>query len=494
MSFVRKLAGQTAIYGIPSIVGRLINFLLVFLFTQYFVPEIFAAHTEFYAYAAFFLVLIPHGMETAFFNFMRRDEQLAKVFTTSIISVAVISLLFLLVIALNASEIALFMGYPDHPEYVNWFAVILFFDVMAMIPFALLRHLQKAKTFALIRSIGIALNIALNLLFIVFFPRWFSGPSLFYEPSIGIGYVFIANLISSGVMFLMLVPQSFRHIGAFDLNLWKGMMKYAWPLVFVGLAGIVNETFDRVVMDKLLPDASRKFDIGVYGAFYKLSIIVTIFIQAFRYAAEPFFFERAKNEDAKSVYATVMTYFIAVCLFISLGTLLFLDVIAPLAIRQQAYFDHPDGMTIVPILLMANVFLGAVYNLSIWYKVKERTDLGAWISIGGALITIALLILFVPVYGFIAAAYTTLIVYGLMAVASFWIGSKYYPVPYELGKIFLMFLGASIIYLVDKQLFNTGIEPHSIFELSLRSIMMKLGMILAYMLLLYRVVIGRKKP
>lgn len=490
MSILKKLAGQTAIYGIPSIVGRLINFLLVFLFTEYFKPEIFAAHTEFYAYAAFFLVLLPHGMETAFFNFLRRGEELSKVFTTTIVSVLSTGGLFLVFCWVFAGSIADFMEYPSHPEYVRWFAFILFADVLAMLPFAKLRHLQKAKKFAMIRSANIVLNIGFNILFIVFFPIWFSGGNWFYDPSIGIGYVFIANLIASVLTMLMLLPTTLSSISVFDKELWIKMLKYSWPLVFVGLAGIVNETLDRAVMGKLLTGDQVKFEIGVYGAFYKLSIIVTLFIQAFRYAAEPFFFERAKEQDAKKVYASVMNYFVAVCMLIALATLVFLNDIAPLAIRQQAYFDHPDALKIVPILLLANIFLGVIYNLSIWYKVEEKTTLGAAISIGGAVLTVILLLSFIPTYGFIAAAYTTLIVYFLMSVASYIIGQKYYPVPYEINKLSVMFFSAIILYLLDKIWLTSLYSTIDVWILY----MIKAAIVMAYSAIVYRVVIRGKKP
>lgn len=430
-------------------------------------------------------------METAFFNFLRKGEDLTKVFTTGLASVVFAGLIFLLLCFGFAQSVANFMEYPDNPEYVQWFAFILFADVLAMLPFAKLRHLSKAKQFATIRSLNIFLNVGLNVLFIVYFPRWFNaGETWIYDPTIGIGYVFMANLIASVLTLLLLTPTTIRSLGSFDAVLWKQMIKYSWPLVFVGLAGIVNETFDRAVMGKLLTGDNVKFEIGVYGAFYKLSIIVTLFIQAFRYAAEPFFFERSKGQDAKKVYADVMNYFVAVCMFISLGTLVFLDVIAPLAIRQQAFFDHPDALKIVPILLLANTFLGMIYNLSIWYKVEEKTSLGAAISIGGAILTIVLLLSFIPRYGFIAAAYTTLIVYFFMTVASYLIGKKYYPVPYELNKIGLLMISALTMYIADYQwlesiyanMSNTGIYS------------LKTLFVMSYSVIVYLVVIRGKKP
>ncbi len=494
MSIIKKLAGQTAIYGIPSIVGRLINFLLVFLFTEYFSPEIFAAHTEFYAYAAFFLVILPHGMETAYFNFMRKDGDHKSVFTTAFLSVCIASVIFLVLAILFSQGIANFMNYPERAEYVRWFALILAFDAISSLPFAQLRQLEKAKMFAAIRSSGIILNVGLNVLFIVFFPRWFAENEVwFYREDIGIGYVFIANLIASAAMMIMLIPHSIRSLGIFDRELWKSMLRYAAPLILVGLAGIVNETFDRAAMDKLLSTENPKFDIGVYGAFYKLSIIITIFIQAFRYAAEPFFFDRSKDLDAKLVYARVMNYFIWVCLFIALATMLFFDLIAPLAIRQDAYFEHADGIAIVPILLLANVFLGALYNLSIWYKVEEKTRIGAWISIAGAITTIVLLVTLLPNYGIIAAAWTTLFVYAGMAVLSYLYGQKHYPVPYDILKIGLMFLAAFCLFYTDQLLFGSysvqlveAVHDFKYFGL-------KTLTLVGFMAVAYSVVIGFKK-
>ena len=433
-------------------------------------------------------------METAYFNFLRKGEDRSRVFSTAFYSVLVVGLLFLMLVLLTNRGIAQFMNYPDHPEYVRWFAFILFFDVLSSIPFAQLRHLEKAKHFAGIRSLGIIVNVALNILFIVYFPKWYGGTeSWFYSDDIGIGYVFIANLIASGLMLILLIPHSLSALGKFDRALWRKMIRYASPLILVGLAGIVNETFDRAIMDKLLTTSNPKYDIGVYGAFYKLSIIITIFVQAFRYAAEPFFFERAKEEDAKLVYARVMNYFVWVCLFIGLSTLLFLDLIAPLAIRQSAYFEHADALRIVPILLLANVFLGILYNLSIWYKVEEKTQLGAWISIGGATVTVLLLITLIPQYGIVAAAWTTLVVYIGMSIASYLLGQRHYPVPYKLGKIGLMFLAGTLLYLLDLWIFEPNVNGALNQVHDLRYFGLKGLFVICFTGIAYSVVIGFKK-
>lgn len=446
MSIIKKLASDTAIYGIPSIVGRLLNFLLIFLYTK-FNASVFAAHTEFYAYASFFLVILPLGMETSFFNFLRKGNNIKTTFSTAFVTLLGTSIVFALAGILFRQNVADFMNYPTHTDYVVWFILIIFCDVFTMIPFALLRHQKKAKKFALIRSIGILINIVLNVIYFLVLPDMgVEQIPYLYDVEIGIGYAFIINLISSAAMLLMLFPDILSHWKTVDKELWKDMIRYGMPLVLVGLAGIINETFDRVVLDKLLVSDNPKFEIGVYGAFYKLSIIITIFIQAFRYAAEPFFFERAKEKDAPEVYALVMKYFIWVCLSAGLLTLFYIDEIAAFAVKDESYYSHPDGIKIVAPLILANIFLGVIYNLSIWYKVKEKNNLGAVISVIGAIITIMGLIVFVPKFGFLAAAYVTLITYFIMMLLSYFVGQKHFPIPYQVKNIALLFFLAFLSY------------------------------------------------
>ncbi|MEY2925267.1 MAG: hypothetical protein RLZZ337_1817 [Bacteroidota bacterium] len=467
MSLIKKLASDTAIYGIPSIVGRLLSFLLVFLYTK-FNASVFAAHTEFYAYSSFFLVLLPLGMETAFFNFLRKGNDIKTTFTTAFYTVAAMAVFFAFVVIVFRQHVANFMNYPDHSDYVVWFVFIIFFDVLTMVPFALLRHQQKAKRFAFVRSIGIAINISLNVLYFIVFPLYdIEQIPFLYDSNIGIGYAFIANLIASGATALLLLPDITKYIYQLDKDLLKQMLKYGLPLVLVGMAGIVNETFDRVVLDKLLISDNPKFEIGVYGAFYKLSIIITIFIQAFRYAAEPFFFEKSKDKNAPEVYALVMKYFVWVCLSAGLLTLFFLDEIAAFAVRDASYYKHPDGIKIVAPLILANIFLGIIYNLSIWYKVKEKNNIGAVISIFGACITIGGLLIFVPHYGFIAAAYTTLAAYFTMMVVSYIVGQQHFPIPYELNRLFVLFAFAILFYVINDRFLQTPSFSNYFIKLTL---------------------------
>ena len=445
MSIIRKLASDTAIYGIPSIVGRFINFILIFFFAAYFTPALLAPQVEFYAYAAFFFVVLPHGMETAFFNFSRDKESYKDVFATAISSVGILALIFTFIMAISRQDIADFVGYSNHVSYVIWFILILAIDTFKSIPYALLRYLGKSKKFAWIKSVGILVNVGLNIFFVVFYPD-ISGVSRSIE------YVFIANLIASFVEFILLFSDTWLHFGKPNFSLWKRMISYSWPLIVLGFAGMINETFDRISMNKLLPEATAKYEIGVYGTFYRLSMVMTIFIQAFRYAAEPLFFDQADKKDAKQSYVSIMNWFVFACGFIFLATALFKSEIANVLIKKPEYFNHPDALIIVPILLLANLFLGIFFNLSIWYKINNKTLLGALISLFGAIITVVLLLVYVPEYGFKAAAYTTLISYFLMSVVSYFVGQYYYPVSYNIGRILVLLITAIGMYLASEYL------------------------------------------
>ena len=448
MSIIKKLASDTAIYGIPSIVGRSINFLLIFYFAKFFTPDFLAPHIEFYAYAAFFFVVLPHGMETAFFNFSRKKEAYKDILSTALVSTSVVVSAFVVLVLLSKTSVAEFVGHPSHPSYVVWFVFIMFFDVLKSLPYALLRFTNQAKKFAAIKSVGIVVNVALNVFFIVYYPD-IAGVERSVE------YIFIANLIASGLEFLLLLPLTYKHLGTPSMSLWKQMFAYAWPLIILGFAGMVNETFDRLALRKLLPANTASFEIGVYGTFYKLSMLMTIFIQAFRYAVEPLFFAQADQKDAKESYIKIMDWFVYACGGIFLITSLFKSEIADILITKPEYHTHPDALTIVPILLLANLFLGIFFNLSIWYKLNNKTKMGALVSVIGAITTVILLLVYVPVYGFLAAAITTLIAYFLMTVISYFLGQKYYPVKYNIG-IILGLIGLSLgLYIFSEYMGST---------------------------------------
>lgn len=447
---IKILAGQTAIYGLSSIIGRFLNYLLVPLHTAVFLPLQFGIITEMYAYVAFLVVLLTYGMETAFFRFTTKAEfDKTSIFSTTLVSLIISTAVFITLATLFAQPIADWLRYSDFPQYVIWFAIIVGLDAISSIPLAKLRSENKAKQFALVNLANVGVNIGLNVFFLWYcLPQYEKGVhnfliDTFYNPEMGVGYVFISNLVASIVKFLLLAPVMFKARIELQLSLLQNMLWYGFPLLVAGLAGIVNETIDRIMLKRMLLDdlgeAGTLTQIGIYGACYKISIIITLFIQAFRYAAEPFFFSQEKEKNAKEIYAKVMNYFTIVCFIAFLIVLLYLDVIRHF-IQNEAFWE---GLGVVPILLLANIFLGIYYNLSIWFKLTGKTQFGAYISVIGAIITIAVNYFTIPVWGYLGAAWATLICYASMTILSYALGQMNYPVPYSL-KNFLLYLSLSL--------------------------------------------------
>jgi O-antigen/teichoic acid export membrane protein len=428
---IRNLVGQTAIYGLPTIIGRLLNYLLVPLYTRLFVPSEYGVVTELYAWIAFFMVIVTYGMETAFFRFVSKEKNNPNVFSTAISMLLTSSIALFGLAFLFREHLASAIGYANNPEYMVWFALILALDAICVIPFASLRNQERPIRFAFLKTVNIATNIGFNLFFLILCPIILrNNPDsilqIIYRPEIGVGYIFMSNLLASLTTALLLLPEFLKTRFNFDKKLAKNMLVYALPVMIWGMAGIVNETFDRIFMKFLISDSSIAMDqVGIYGACYKVAILMTLFIQAFRFAADPFFFKQAENRNAPEVYAKVMRYFVLACLMIFLFCTLFLNdimlIVGP---------DFREGAVIVPILLMANLFLGVYYNLSVWYKITDKTKYGAYISMIGAGITISLNILLVPVFGYIGAAWATLTCYVVIVLISYWWGQRHFPIPY----------------------------------------------------------------
>lgn len=432
MNPLKQLASQTAIYGLSSVIGRLLNYLLVPLYTRYFIPEEYGVVTEIYAYVAFLVVALTYGMETAFFRFSKKENNSRNIYSTTLISVVITSLIFIALILSNAALIAQWIGHDNHKEYVEWFAIIIGLDAISAISFASLRAENKAIRFATIRLINIFVNIGLNIYFIM------------YQKG-GIEYIFISNLISSIVTILLLSPEMIKSTWIFELKLWKKMMVYALPLLIAGLAGITNETIDRILLKHLLPNPTiASSELGLYGAFYKLSIIMVLFIQTFRFAAEPFFFAQKNQNNSKKIYADVMKYFVIITANIFLIVIIFYDYIKQFIGRE--YHDE-RGFLVVSILLLANLFLGVYYNLSIWYKLTDKTRYGANLAIFGAIITLALNFILIPKIGFLGSAIATLTCYFSITVTSYLLGRKHYPIPYNVKRISLYLFAMLAIYL-----------------------------------------------
>lgn len=457
-----KLAGETAVYGLSTIVGRLLNYLLVPLYTYQFTdPRDFGVVTEFYAYASFLNVVLTYGMETAYFNFSAKRDRSPAVYSTALFSLGLSSALFLAVFTLNAQAVAEVLRYPLHAEYVLWMAWVIGLDAVTAIPFARLREQQRAGRFALLKTLNILVNIGGNLLFLglgkwafesTAVPAWLAWAATLYDPAIGIGYVFIANLVASAVTLLLLAPEFLAARARPELALWRQMLVYALPLLLAGLAGMVNETMDRVLLKYLLPGQIAMQQLGIYGACYKISILMSLFIQAFRYAAEPFFFARYKQADARELYARVMRWFVIAC------SLIFLAVMANIAWVQ--YFvgaSYRAGLGVVPILLLANLCLGVFFNLSIWYKLTEQTRFGTYLALWGAAVTLALNFWWIPRFGFMGAAWATLICYASMAFWSYLLGQKHFPVPYDLKRLLGYPMLAVALYAIMRRV--DGLAP-----------------------------------
>lgn len=451
MNPLKKLAGQTAIYGLPTIVGRLLNYFLVPLYTRVFTTDEYGVVTELYAYVAFLMVILTYGMETAFFRFSQKLDNKDEVYQTSALSLIISSMIFIVITIVFSYPISRAMGYSSNNEYIVWFALILGLDAVTSIPFALLRIQNKAKRFAIIKSINITLQIGLNLFFILLCPCLIKNVDnvfikntlqFIYSPDIGVGYIFISNLIASITTFFILSPELEKIKWKFNKELWKQMFYYAFPIMIWGMAGIVNETFDRILLKHLIPaEQNPMSQLGIYGACYKVAIIMTLFIQTFKFAAEPFFFAQESKKEAKQIYADVMKYFVIICTIIFVVVTVFIDFVILFVGK-----DFRVGIKVVPILLLANLFLGIFYNLSIWYKITDQTRFGAYISLIGAAITLLLNFLLVPVYGYMGAAWATLICYFSIMFISYVLGQKYYRINYQTVKIIFYIIFAVFIY------------------------------------------------
>lgn len=448
MSVLKKLAGETAIYGIPTIAGRLISFFLVPMYTKLFGPSEYGVVTSMFAYASFFNVLFTYGMETTFFRFANAHPENDKVYSTAYNSIIISTLFFLFIAILFKQPIADWMEIGEHPEYFLWFAIISGMDALVALPFVKLRQMGKAKRYALVKSINMFTNIGLNLFFLVLCPylikEGWTWIEVIYKPEVGIGYIFISNLIASIITWPLVYPENLQFNFGFDTELWKRMIIYALPLLFVGFAGMINETLDRILLMKLLPADRAEYDSGIYGACYKLSILMTIFIQAYRMAAEPFLFARSKGEGAETMYAKLMNYFVIVCALIFLLVSFNLQFFADLFLSKKEYHV---GLHIVPILLLANMFLGIYFNLSIWYKLADKTLIGSYIAVAAAGLTILLNITLIPTIGYEGSAWATLIAYLFMMVLCYTTGKKYFPIPYQLTKIYALLLCMAVFYI-----------------------------------------------
>jgi O-antigen/teichoic acid export membrane protein len=476
---LQKLASQTAIYGLSTIVGRLLNYFLVPFYTRIFATEIYGIVGEFYAYIPFLLILLIYGMETGFFLFFSNNStNLNKVFSSIMTSLCSTTLIFIALIFIFLTPISQIIGYEGYKEYIIFVALIVAIDVIIALPFAKLRILDKAVKFAVIKIINILITIGLILYFLALCPHlseYYCGKFVdlmlyFYNPDIGVGYVFIANLGANIITLIILLPEIFNVRYQFDWKLLKTILIYSLPILIAGFAGMMNETLDRLLIKYLLKtpesDSFAMSQLGIYSANYKLAMLMSLFIQMFRYAAEPFFFQNREDKNNKIIYAKATKYFTIFAFLIYLFVIFYLDLFQYLIGKQ-----FREGLNVVPILLLANLFLGIFFNLSMWYKLNDMTKYGTYLTLIGAIITISLNFLLIPVIGYVGAAITTLFCYLIQMIISYLWGQKYYKIPYDLKNFFFYFVVTAIFFCISYFGFSHLIE-NKIILISLNTILL----------------------
>ncbi|MEI6141092.1 MAG: oligosaccharide flippase family protein [Mariniphaga sp.] len=452
MGVLKKLAGETVIYGLPSIVGRFLNWWLTPLYTWIFVPAEFGILSNILAYVAFLQVILTYGMETAYFRFASRSENEEKVFSTSMVSLGATSILFILFILIFSKSIASLIDYEGHQNYIIWMGFTVAFDSLCSIPFAKLRLQSKPIKFAIFKLINIALSIVLNIFWIYLCPKILaSNPNsivhYLYSDKIGIGYAFISYLSASLVTLVLFIPNIKIKKDNFDIKILYELLKYGWPILIIGISGMVNMNIDKILLPKLTK-INPIGELGIYSASSKLAILMSLFIQAFRFSFEPFLFSHYKNEDSKKVYAIIMKYFVILGLSIFLGVIFYMDIFKYFI--GSTKMGYHDGIKVVPWLLMGNLFLGIFYTQSLWYKLTDQTHFGARIAIIGAVINLIVNITLIPFLGYMACGYAFFVSSLVMTVISYIVGHKYFPVIYDMRRIFSYFLFSIILYISSK--------------------------------------------
>lgn len=448
---MKRLAKETAVYGLSSIIGRFLNWLLVPMYVRVLdnIGE-FGIYTNLYAWVALLLIILTYGMETGLFRFINKkeEEKPDRVYATTLFSVGSTSVLFTVLVIFMIKPLSEVLNYGTHPEYLSMMAIVVAIDAFCCIPFAYLRHKRKAIRFMYIKFVSIFLNIILNIFFLIVCPyinkHWPEAIGWFYISNYGVGYVFVSNIITTVVTLLLLIPDIIPGLKEkIDWFLLRKMLQYSFPILILGMAGIFNQTADKILFPFLFSDKEyAKEQLGIYGACFKIAVVMVMFIQAFRYAYEPFVFSHHKKDNDKSAYSEAMKYFIIFSLIIFISVIYYLDVLK--------YFVSEDcypGLMVVPIVMMGELFFGIYYNLSIWYKLIDRTEWGAWFSLSGCVATVSIILIYAPQYGYIACAWASFVCNMLMMLLSYFIGQKKFHVTYDLKTIFIYFVLAAIFYL-----------------------------------------------
>ena len=447
MANLKSLLKDTAIYGISSIAARFINYLLVPIQTAAWAASggQYGVVTNVYAYTALLLVVLTYGMETTFFRYANKTEENPQtVYTTTLLAVGSTSLLFILLVLGFLGPIASFMGYADHPDWVAVMFVCVAVDAFKCIPFAYLRYKKRPVKFACIQLANILLNVVLNITYLFILPRLHLNPFGLYDEhfTLDVGMVFYINLVCTGLVTLMFWRELTEVPYRFDARLLRRMLRYAWPLLILGIAGILNQTFDKIVFPFLYRGADARAELSIYGATVKIAMIMAMITQAFRYAYEPFVFGKAKDKDNRETYAKAMKYFIIFTLLAFLLVVGYMDVLRYI-IRNHDYWA---GLRVVPICMAAEIMMGVYFNLSFWYKLTDRTIWGAWFSGAGCLVLIAVNVVFVPQYSYMACAWGGFAGYGTAMLLSYFVGQRYYPINYPVRQIMAYVLLALVLF------------------------------------------------
>lgn len=483
---MKRLAGDTAIYGVSSIVGKFLNWMLVPMYTRILATEgDFGIVTNMYAWSALLLVILTYGMETGFFRFINKKELTApmQVYTTTLFSIAFTSVMFVILVFSAIHPISSSLGYASNPEFIKMMAGIIAIDAFCCIPFAFLRYQSKAIRFASIKLLNIFLNIVLVLFFLIACPWLYEHVPFvvdwFYVQDYQVGYIFLANVITSLVTLILLIPDMFPGFREkVSLSLLKQMLAYSFPILILGIAGIFNQTADKILFPFLFADKElANSQLGIYGASFKIAVVLVMFTQAFRYAYEPYIFAKNKDNDSKKSYSEAMKYFIIFSLLIFLGVMFYLNDILKYFVPPEYY----PGLRVVPIVMLGELFFGIYFNLSFWYKLIDQTRWGAYFSTIGCTMTILIIVLFAPEYGYMACAWASFASNLLMMLLSYLIGQKKFPIQYDMRSALFYFVLATVFYI-------TGMQPN------IESEVLRLGYRTALLFLFLAVVVKKDLP
>lgn len=477
---IKALAGQTVIYGLGTIVPRLLNYLLTPFYVRVFVSGEYGQISELYAWIALLLAILTFGMETTFFRFSQKEDS-GKVFNNAETIVLLITAIFLILYGFFYKSFAELIHYEFNTHYVLLLGIIVAIDAAAAIPFAMLRKENKAGRFSLIKTLNVLTNIFFNILFLVIIPEksMMIAERIFGEQTSLLIWVFISNILASLLNLILLSPQLSRLRISLDKELIVPMLKYSFPILLISLVGMVNEVADKILIKYLvtIPDETTLAmmnitgeeyamqQLGIYSANFKLGVLMTIFIQMFRFASEPFFFGHAKDRNAPTLYAKVMTYFVIFCLLIFLGVMFYMDILQHFVGRNGS--DYREGLRIVPIILIANMFYGIVFNLSIWFKLSDKTYYGTIIAVIGSIVTLLCFFILIPRIGYMGAAIAHLACYTVMMSVSYFWGQRIMPIPYQIGRITIYCIVAAILFFVS----TLTSEMSTLLKLSLNTMM-----------------------